>query len=454
MDRKSGANRPPYVAIGGKAAATVAARQRAREEAIAARDADMAQSPVSGLNRTVSVEKDKPLLMALDESKINNKSLCCRHVVRIRCEASLVMEEAKRRCDAVRAMNEAEQRGSAAAIDDAEQHEASVATDNTGQRKSELVNDAEQHEASVATDSTTGQRKSGVISDAGQYGAGVDNDTGTVQGPVSELNGTVSIEMDESLPVQLDKVKSKNKSLKERIRGLSFVRKVVGFFKRIFGSRKVIGPDSKKGGETIVSAHVADSGKLPVGSEEWRIQEANSLFNDVNELGKAMAAEDPPFNDWQNAKTSIKDLNHRVLLLITSFEEEGGSEDLDKKITKIQMGIDWIIFNIQNRESGDDYASRNMRYYNAVLTCYYNAARVALEDSDPELLSQLENFYLQSASCIENEVSGGDAFAAMHNLEIFDDNASQLIDSVDQRDAYEQEFMRRQPIRVPLAVKR
>ena len=156
--------------------------------------------------------------------------------------------------------------------------------------------------------------------------------------------------------------------------------------------------------------------------------------------------EDPPFNDWKNAKTVIKYLNNRLSRLIASFDEECGSEELDEKIVKIQMGVDWIMFNVHNSESPYDYTSRNMSYYDAILTCYYDAARVALEDSDPELLRQLEDFYLQSGSCIRNEVNSGDAFSAMHNLEIFDKNALQLIDSVDRRYEYEQECMRSQPV--------
>ena len=425
MDRKSGVNRPPYVAIGCEAAAIVAARQREREEAIAARDADMAQSPVDGLNRTVSIKQDTPLLAALDQSKTDHKSLCGHDVIHTQCEAALVMEEAGGQRDAAQAMHEAEQRGSAAAIDDADQYDAGVATDNTGQSKSEVISDAE------------------------QCGAGVDNDTRTVQGPVSELNRTVSIEKDEFVPVKLDKAKIKSKSLKERIRGLSFVRKIVGFFKKLFRSGKVIDSDSKKGGETIVSALAAGSGKLPVDSEEGRIQEANSLFNDVNELGKAIAVEDPPFNDWENARTSIKDLHRKLSRLVASLEEEGGLGHLDEKMAQIKMGIDWITFHVRDSKSDDNYVGRNMRYYNAVLTCHYDAAKVALEDSDPAILRQLENCYQQSELRIKNEVNNGNAFAAMHNLEIFNDDALRLVDSVDQRDKYKQEFFKRQPVRVP-----
>ena len=270
-------------------------------------------------------------------------------------------------------------------------------------------------------------------------------DTEVAQDPVDGLNRAVSVEDGKSASRALDKSKTGHKSLRNRIGNLWLVRKISALFKKLsIHSRK----DVESAGRKVAgSMSVADCTVV-----------ASSLARNVCSLGEAVEAQDPPFDEWTEAGLNIRvlmdeldQLNRNISALKSCQPDSAGEEiaHLVSQKNKTGRRIDWIIFYIEDSKE-DGYYNCNMRYYDTMLKCFYNAAEKALEGNDV-LLDGLGESYRNVRSLVDEKIKNGHAFAVMETVEEFSDDILKLVDSVNQRSKYQLEFNRQIAAGVPEA---
>lgn len=271
-------------------------------------------------------------------------------------------------------------------------------------------------------------------------------DAEVAQGPVNGLNRAVLVEDGKASSRSLDKSKTGHKSLRNRIGNLWLVRKISALFKRL----------SIHSGKDVESASKQVAGSMNI--TDCTVA-ASSLARNVCNLGEAVEAQDPPFDGWAEAGLNIRllmneldQLNRNISALKSCQPDSAGGEiaHLAAQKNKIGRRIDWIIFYIEDGKK-DGYYNCNMRYYDTMLKCFYNAAEKALEGNDV-LLDGLGESYRNVRSLVDEKIKNGHAFAVMETVEEFSDDILKLVDSVNQRNKYRLEFNKQIAAGVPESV--
>ena len=93
-------------------------------------------------------------------------------------------------------------------------------------------------------------------------------ETAAAPGTARGLHRSISVEYGESLQAALDESQTDTKCLGQRNCCLWFINKIIDFFRRVFGSKKIIGPvmnESPKCSELVVKPLLADAGHDRIG---------------------------------------------------------------------------------------------------------------------------------------------------------------------------------------------
>ena len=254
------------------------------------------------------------------------------------------------------------------------------------------------------------------------------------QNPVNGLNRSISIEEGESSSEALNKSKTSNKSLCDRICDLWLIRKVVDLFRILLtcSGRNVESASGNAGGSVDVAACTAM---------------ADLLADNVRLLGKTIELQSPPFNQWMKAALRYQELDVELVRLeknifaLKSCQPDPASEEIAYLVVqkdKTERRLDWIRFYIENNQRCD-YYNCNVHYCDVVSGWLYGAARKTLEGND-SLLDELEGFYRSSKCFVEKTIKNGRASLAIDAMEESRDTALRLVDSINQRDRYQQEL--------------
>lgn len=268
---------------------------------------------------------------------------------------------------------------------------------------------------------------------------GIATDAEVIQNPASGLNRTISVEDGNSSSETLDEPKTSNKSLYERICDLWLIRKIIGFFKRLLiCSRKDADPCSTEPVKLSMNA-VGLMLKSSMSAVSLMLR-ATTLHNEVCNLGTSVEAQDPPFDKWANAESSLVDFHARLKRLKNDISDlKSRSSDMTRKsdktdslVTQTAMRLNWLDFYIKD-DRKDGYHDSNMRYYNAVITHACKIAKDILQGNKSQL-DKLDTTHRNTIHAIDDEVKRGHAFAAVKMVETFRDAVVSLADSAGQAD--------------------
>ena len=304
-------------------------------------------------------------------------------------------------------------------------------------------------------------------------------DAEKLQGSAEGLNRAVSMGDGELVSETLDKSKTSNKSLCERLCGLRLIRKIIAFFKRLFCLRDVINPadGAKTTSPVAASRHaghdnVKVSGKQappetavlmnsaeientnakqdrpeewPVDSEGW-IRRADELWILVHNLGRMIVVGTMP--DWNEIELEINDAVAVFNQFKTAAKAAGVMAECDEKIATIEKHIKWVKSYFKGmRNPGIRYCHLDL--YESLIRRHSDAAEAALrvaQGNHEDMLDRLKHF-VESWRQYLAEIKGSDAgrdvilsdLVAMMKEDILG-----IVDPLGQRNVYLQEVHKRQ----------
>lgn len=303
-------------------------------------------------------------------------------------------------------------------------------------------------------------------------------DAEKLQGSAEGLNRAVSMGDGELVSETLDKSKTSNKSLCERLCGLWLIRKIIAFFKRLFCLRDVINPadGAKTTSPVAASRHaghdnVKVSGKQappetavltnsaeientnakqdrpeewPVDSEGW-IRRADELWMRVHNLGAIIVLASLPSRD--EFDSMIKSVDIACSQFKTAARAAGVMAECDEKIATIEGHIKWVKSYFRDMKyPGIHYGHLDL--YESWIRCHREAAEAALrvaQGNHEDMLDRLNHFVGIWRQYLA-EIKGSDArrdVILSGLLAMIKKDISGIVDPLGQRNVYLLEVFKR-----------
>lgn len=242
------------------------------------------------------------------------------------------------------------------------------------------------------------------------------------QSSTNGLNRNVSATAGEPSLKNLDEPKTSKKSLCDRILGLWLIRKIITFFKELFGSGEVT--DS-------ATAHKYHKDNDPL------VLEANSLSSATLELDSKIRTHIDLNDNLPEIKEDLEKCVSRLAQLKTGIASANRSRDLEKTVTEIEQSIDWMKFCITDAETDTRNDSGEMPlkdnpgtsrtkdkprivvlnrdYYDDFVALRYEKAQKVLQDHKPQLaeIEAIRKQYEQAADAVVLDHNGNNFTSEM-----------------------------------------
>lgn len=266
-------------------------------------------------------------------------------------------------------------------------------------------------------------------------------DTKAAQGSVNGLNRTMSAGKGEPLVAAQDKSKTSNKSLRNRICELWLVRKIVGLFKKMFCSEKVVAFVNETIAPVIVCGRESCS-KL--------FAEADSLLAKVCELDENITANVSTFAELEKAEVLIDGFVLELDQLKDKIRKANKVMEFNGKITTIEGCIKRL------RKCVYDTMASN---YKDVFKHYCDTARIVMKDNDSQLfrlnkiarkyndtVARCDRCYVHSTDSLQRELFITDMAEITRK---FGNGVLELVDGSGKKEQYQNELLNRWPANVP-----
>lgn len=251
-------------------------------------------------------------------------------------------------------------------------------------------------------------------------GASTNNtEAAETQSSTNGLSRNVSAVIEEPSLENLDESKTSKKRLCDRISGLWLIRKIIAFFKALFGSEEEA-TDS-------ATAHKCQEDNNPL------VLYANALSSTTHELDRKIRTYINLNDNLQKIREWFKKCVSRLDQLQIEIASANESENLKETVTEIEQSLDWIKFCIADAETDarnnssetprKDRAGTgrkkdrtgtgrkkdmprivvfNRSYYDDFVELRYEKAKEVLQDHKPQLaeIEAIREQYKQSADAL------------------------------------------------------